>query len=212
MLEHQRYLMKERVKYLSSVQSYDIYEGDDGKPDVIGVAEEKIGFVTQAMRWFVSKQFMPTLVEVREKPDDSLVFTIRRGWYLFRSRVEVHDSQGNLIGYFKSKLISWSGGFYVYDARDQQFAELKGNLIGFNYKILTPDRSVELGSVSKKWKGIGEIARNLFTSADTYMIEVSPDLAEQPIAKMLILAAALATDIIFKSESRGGADVDLGGE
>lgn len=205
MLEHSRYLVKERVKMFASHNTYDIFAGDGEMSNPIGVAEENIGFVTKVLRWFVSKQLMPTTVEVREAPDNAIVFTIRRGFYILRSRVEVHDAQGGLVGYFKSKLVSLSGGFHVYDKNDQHFAELKGNLWGFNYRVLTPDHSVELGKVSKQWGGI---AKELFTSADTYCVEVSPDLAEQPIAKMLVLAAALATDMIFKSETKGTVDFD----
>lgn len=207
MLEHNTFLVKERVKVFASHNTYDIFAGDSDSKEPIGVAEEDIGIFTKILRWFVSKQLLPTRIEIREKPDDSLVFSIRRGLYIFRSRVEVHDAQGAMVGYFKSKLISLSGGFYVYDKNDEQFAELKGNLWGFNYRVLTPDHSVELGHVSKKWGGV---AKELFTSADTYAVEVSPDLKEQPIAKMLVLAAALATDMIFKAETKGTLDLDTG--
>ena len=197
MLEAHRYLVKEQVKFLASHHTYDIYDGDSQQH--VAVAEEKIGTVTQVLRWFVSKQLMPTRIEIREKPDDSLVFTISRGWYIFRSRVEVRDAQDVLVGYFKSKLLTWSGGFYVYDKNDRQFAEVTGNFIGFKYRMTTPDGRVELGQVSKQWKGL---VKEIFTSADTYMVELNEDLSEQPLAKMLVVAAALATDMIFKSESR----------
>ncbi len=205
MLDAQRYFVKERVKFLRAYASYDIYEGDDESPDPAGTAEEKVGTLQQLLRWFVSKALMGTLIEVREKPDDALVFTISRGWYIFRSRVEVRDGQGELVGYFRSKVFTIGGGFHVYTPDDRHFAEVKGNLIGFNYRILTPDHAVELGHVTKKWGGV---AKELFTSADTYAVELSEDLQEQPIAKMLVLAAALAVDMIFKSESRtGGSDL-----
>ncbi len=97
----------------------------------------------------MSKHLLPTRVEVREKPDDSLVFTLRRGWYIFRSRVEVHDAQGELIGYFKSKFFTISGGFHVYDKDDKHFAHVKGRMFGFDYRFLTEDGKVELGQVSK---------------------------------------------------------------
>ena len=100
------------------------------------------------------------------------------------------------------------GGFYVYDKNGQHFADVKGNFIGFNYRVLTPDHAVELGKVTKKWGGV---AKELFTSADTYMVEIEDDLNDQPLAKMLVLAAALATDLIFKSESRT-IGLDLGGD
>ncbi len=202
MLEHNTFVIKEKVKIISNVQSYDIL---DAEGELLGTAEETIGVVTQMLRWVMSKQFLPTRLEVREKPDDSLVFSIRRGWYLFRSRVEVHDSQDQLVGYFKSKFFTISGGFHVYDKDDQHFAEVKGKLLGWNYRFLTPDGKVEMGQVSKKLGAMG-ILKELFTSADTFGVEVSEDLEDQPMAKMLILAATLAIDLIYKSESRGGAD------
>jgi uncharacterized protein YxjI len=204
-LEARRFMVKERVKFLKTHHTYDVYDGDTSEP--IGTAEEVIGPVTRLLRWFVSKRLMPTTVEVREKPDDSLVFTLRRGWYVVRARVEVEDSQGSPVGYLTSKLVSWSGGFHVYDRHDRHFAEVTGDLFGFNYRVVTPGGGVELGRVTKKWTSV---VKELFTSADTYMVEVNEDLDEQPLAKMLVLAAALATDMIFKSDSRGGA-ADLGG-
>lgn len=204
MLEPRRFLIKERVKFLAAYHTYDIHDAES--TEVIGVAEEKLSLTTQLLRWFVSKKLMPTLIQVREKPDDALVFTVRRGWYVFRSRVEVHDAHEQLIGYFQSKLVSWSGGFYVYDREDRQFAEVQGSLVGFDYRVVTPDGKADLGRVTKKF----DMVRDLFTSADTYMVEVNDDLQDLPLAKMLVLAAALATDMIFKSESRGTVESDFG--
>ncbi len=211
MLECNTFAITEHKKILSSVQSYEIKNGETG--DLVGTATENIGGLTQIMRWVISKQFMPTTVEVREKPDDSIVFTISRGWYLFRSRVEVRDADGHLVGYFKSKFFTISGGFHVYDKDDKYFAHVKGRLFGFHYKFLTEDGTVELGEVSKRIGGLAGLAREVFFSADNYFLQINPQFAEQPMAKMLVLAATLAVDIIYKSESRGTSDAtDLLGE
>ena len=202
MLECNSFAIQEHKKILSSVQSYDIKNGESG--ELIGTAREDIGFFTQTMRWLVSKQFLPTKVEVREKPDDSLLFTLRRGWYLFRSRVEVRDSQDALVGYFKSKFFTISGGFNVYDKDDKYFARVKGRLLGFDYRFLTEDDKLELGRVSKVIGGVGGLAREVFFSADHYYLQINPELVEQPMAKMLLLAATLAVDLIYKSQSQGG--------
>jgi uncharacterized protein YxjI len=196
-LEADRFMIKEQVKFLKTKQSYDIFDYET--EEQIGTAEEKLSGLVQGLRWILPKSMMPTTVEVRDE-EDALVFKIRRGGFLFQARVEVLNADGEVIGYFKSKLFSFGGGFWVYDAKDRQFAEVKGNFFGFDYRVLTPDGE-ELGSVSKKWGGA---LKELFTSADTYMVDVSEDLAEQPVAKMLVLAAALAIDVIFKSEDRGG--------
>ncbi len=205
MLDRNKFVVREKVKIISAVQSYDILDADSG--ELLGTAHEAIGILTQLLRWVVSKQFLPTRLEVREKPDDSLVFALRRGWYLFRSRVEVLDSQGQLVGYFKSKFFTISGGFHIYDKDDKHFAEVKGKWFGWDYRFVSSDGKVEMGRVSKKLGAMG-ILKELFTSADTFGVEVSDDLADEPMAKMLILAATLAIDLIYKSESRGGVDVE----
>lgn len=204
MLERNRFVVREHVKFLTDRNTYDILDADTGEP--LGTAHEQIGLTKRLLRWFVSKALLATRVEVREKPDDSLVFTIRRGAYVFRSRVEVLDSHGELVGWFRSKVLTISGGFHVYDRAGNHFAEVKGRLLGFDYRFVTPDGRVELGRVSKQWGGL---AKELFTSADTYGVEVGEELNEQPLAKMLILAAALAVDMIYKEESRTVDPTDL---
>lgn len=206
MLECETFAIQEHAKILSSVQSYDIKNGTTG--ELVGVAVERIGIVTQLLRWVMSKHLLPTVLEVREKPDDSLVFSLSRRGYIFRSRVEVRDAMGALVGYFKSKFLTISGGFQVYDKNNKYFAEVKGRLFGFDYRFVTADGAVELGQVSKKIQGLAGIAREVFFSADNYFLRVSPDLADQPLAKMLLLAATLAVDLIYKSETRD-LDFDL---
>jgi uncharacterized protein YxjI len=198
-LERNTFVVEERVKLVSNVNTYDILDPDSG--EVVGTAEEQIGPLVQLARFFISKHLMPTRIEVREKPDDSLVFTVRRGAYVFRSRVEVLDAQGELVGYFKSKVLTISGGFTIYDKNDNHFADIKGKWLGWDYRFLSPDGQVELGRVSKKLGALG-LVRELFTSADTYAVRVNPEMADEPLAKMLILAAALAIDTIYKEESR----------
>src|SRR5262249_7936543 len=104
MLECNAFAIQEHKKIISSVQSYDIKNGETG--ELVGTAREDIGFFTKALRWVMSKHLLPTKVDVFEKPDDSLVFMLRRGWYIFKSRVEVRDSQGQLVGFFRSRFFT----------------------------------------------------------------------------------------------------------
>ena len=206
MLSADKFAVKEQVKFLKNHKTYDIFDPESKAQ--IGTAEETISGLVKMLRWVIDAKFMGTKIEVREYPEKALVFTIRRGAYFFRSRVEVLDGNGDLVGYFKSKFFSLGGGFHVYDKNDKHFAEVKGNFTGFKYRVLTPDHKVELGRVSKEWGGL---MKELFTSADSYIVDVADDLREQPIAKMLVLATCLATDMIFKSEQKGGVGgIDLG--
>ncbi|MBL9090728.1 MAG: hypothetical protein JNL96_05860 [Planctomycetaceae bacterium] len=113
---------------------------------------------------------------------------------MLRSKVEVRDADGNSLGYFQSKLMTLGGGFYVYDASGNQFAEVKGNWKGFSFKFLAADGR-EIGTVDKKWGGL---MKEMFTSADSYHIQFAPDVTNNPGIAALLLAAGLAIDIVFK--------------
>jgi uncharacterized protein YxjI len=207
MLERNTFVVKEKAKMLSSRNSYEIL---DEAGAVIGTAEQKTSALAMLLGMALGEP--STQIDFREKPDDSLVFTVRRRGFPFK-KVEVVDAQGALIGRYKAKMLSLSGGFHVYDKDDKYFARVKGRLLGFDYRFLTEDDKVELGQVSKVIGGAAGVARELFFSADHYYLKINPELAEQPMAKMLLLAATLAVDLIYKSQSQGGiGDFADGGE
>ncbi|MCI0684708.1 MAG: hypothetical protein L0Y71_21635 [Gemmataceae bacterium] len=191
LLDLQRFFIKEQVAMLRTVDIYDIFNPDT--QEHIGQAREEVSGLQQVLRWFVSKQLMSTTVDVVDA-DDRLVFQIHRPFTFWRAQVDVLDHKGRRLGYFKSKIFSLGGGFWVYNDDDAQFAEVKGDWKGWNFKFLTPD-GTELGEVTKKWAGLG---KELFTSADNYIVSIDDDLADQPVAKCLLLAAALAIDIVYK--------------
>lgn len=191
MLELQQFFIREHVAFLKTTDTYDILNPETQEP--IGIAKENPGGLVSALRWIISKKLMSTKVEVHELPSNNLVFTIKKPVALFRHTVDVFDGEGKKLGYFKSKIFSIGGGFYVYDDKDQLFAEIKGKWHGFEFKFLSADGQ-ELGSVTKKWAGL---AKELFTSADNYVVTISDDLADQPVAKILLLAAALAIDVVY---------------
>lgn len=185
------FFIREHAGLMKLHDTYDILDPQNEK--IIGQAHEEISGLVKFFRFFINKQLMPTTVEVREKPSDRLIFSLHRPVSFWRSRVEVFDENDEMIGYFKSKLFALGGGFWVHDHKDEQFAEVKGNWVGWEFKFLTP-KGRELGKVAKKWAGL---AKTLFTSADNYMVSLDPELENRPTAKILLLAAALAIDIVY---------------
>ncbi len=194
MLDRTNYLIKEQVGFLKLTDRYDILAPEDGRQ--IGFAKEKVGWFIHLLRFVVSKGLLPTRVEIREREDTPVLLTISRGITFFRSKVQVIDHSGQPVGYFKSKLFSLGGGFYVFDNNDRQVAEVKGDWKGWNFQMLDGAGKV-LGTVTKKWAGIG---RELFTSADNYMIALSDTTQSNPGVAALLLAAGLAIDIVFKEK------------
>ncbi len=170
--------------------SYDLLDPETKQP--IGIARENISGFAKFLRLLISKSLMPTRVDICTAPGEPPVLMLKRGFTFLRSRVDVLDGRGGKIGYLKSKLFSFGGGFHVFSADDQPFAEVRGDWKGWNFKLLDLGGK-EMGLVTKKWAGIG---REFFTSADNYVIEVR----EASSSNALLLAAALAIDLVFKEK------------
>jgi uncharacterized protein YxjI len=186
------YLVKERVGFLKLADVFDIFEADTGQQ--VAIAIEKPGTLIHVLRFLVNKQLLPTTVHISATVDSPPILSIRRGFTFLRSRVQVVAGDGRSLGYFKSKVFSLGGGFHVYDNTDQLVADIKGDWKGWNFRFLDKD-GAELGQVSKKWGGI---AKELFTSADNYVIHVNE--GQPQAAMLLLLAAGIAIDTVYKEK------------
>jgi uncharacterized protein YxjI len=186
------YLVKEKVALVKLTDTYDIFDPENGQQ--VGVAKEEQPTFVKILKLFINKKLMPTSVVAYQGQGESEVFRIRRGVGFLRTKVTVHDASGAVMGYFKSKVFSLGGGFLVYDGQDQQFAEVKGDWKGWNFKVVMTDGQT-VGTVTKKWAGLG---KELFTSADTYVIALEPSAPDDDTSKILLLAAGLAIDTVFK--------------
>jgi uncharacterized protein YxjI len=192
MFDRKTLLVKERVGFLRFVDTFDIYDPATGVQ--IGIARENTSIVLKLLRLLINKRLLPTRVEVREREDTPVLMTLRRGASILTARVSVRDAMDTEIGLFKSKLFSIGGGFHVLDAHQQPIADVKGDWKGWNFRFLAPDGS-ELGSVTKKWGGLG---KELLTSADNYIIALTEVRQLPQNTAMLLLAAGLAIDIVYK--------------
>jgi uncharacterized protein YxjI len=194
MFDQKTLLIKERVGFLRLADTFDIYNPLTGAQ--IGIARETSGILMKLLRLLINKRLLPSAVEVRERDDTPVLMSLKRGFTVLRANVKVRDALGMEIGLFKSKLFSIGGGFHVLDAQQQQIAEVKGDWKGWNFRFLAPDGS-ELGKVTKKWGGLG---KELLTSADNYIIALAEDRQLPRNATLLLLAAGLAIDTVYKEK------------
>ena len=199
MLDRTTFVVSQKAKLLSSRNSYEIRD-EAGK--VIGTAEQSTGMMAKLIG--MVKGPPSTKIEFFAAGSATPVFTVRRRGLLFK-KVEVLDASGKVVGLYKSKRFSLSGGFHVYDGDGKHVAEIRGKLTKADYTFFAPDGKTELGKVSKKWAGA---MKELFTSADTYGVQVAPAAAGDERTKMLILGAAVAIDCLMSTQ--GGAKA--GGE
>jgi uncharacterized protein YxjI len=203
LLDHTKFVVKSQSQKFSSKKSFEIANGKTG---------QKLGTGTDTTPFFSSLLGAVT-IEVRDASNNNVVFTVRRSGWLFK-KDEVLDPKEQVVGSYKGKRFSLSGGYHVYDKAGKHLADVQGKMLKAEYKIVTPDKSAEMGSVSRTWTGL---AKSLATGDDTYGVQIAPKCAEDAAAKQLILGLSLAVESIFKkaagkgSES-GGGDSGGGGD
>jgi uncharacterized protein YxjI len=198
MLKLQQFFIKERVGMFKLSNAYDIIDPETGKK--VGLAQEKVPGWVIFLRFLVNKQMLPTSVDIIDNPDEKgngkIIVSIKRGMTFLRSKVKVLIEGEKEIGYFKSKLFSFGGGFIIYDVKDTKVAEIKGDWKGWNFK-LSDTSGREIGTITKKWSGLG---KEMFTSADNYMISIPDSGKSDAGVKALLLAAGIAIDTVFKEK------------
>lgn len=195
MLDRKQYFIREHAGLLKLTDVYDILDPETKAR--IGQAREEVSGLVKVLRLLISKQLMPTRVAVYEGSEGKpgkLVFSIRRGVAILRSRIDVSDAAGTSLGYLQAKVFSLGGAFRVFTADGKEVALVKGDWKGWNFRFLSGE--TELGLVTKKWAGLG---KELFTSADNYMISING--TPEPTMNLLLIASGLAIDTVLKEKN-----------
>ena len=173
--------------------TYDLLDSNTGAP--IGIAKEEPPGIVKYLRLAMNNKWLPTIVNVYENETAPPVLSIHRGVALFRPKVHV-TANGEQLGYFRAKAISIGPSFRIFDMQDREIGSVKGDWKGWNFQLLGA-AGEELGRVTKKWAGL---AKELFTNADTYVINLSPQAMGRRDVARLLLAAGLAIDTVFKEK------------
>jgi uncharacterized protein YxjI len=184
-------LVKEHIGLFKAASNYDIYDLSTGEK-LLECREPDLGFFTKMLRFTDYKRNTPFNVKITDG-DGNQVLRVKRGVTIFVSNVGVHDEDDNLIGGFKQKLFSIGGAFSVQDVSGREVCQLSGKWTGFDFQFKA--QGVQLARVTKKWMGMG---KELFTSADNYVLEIADAVAPDSPTRKLILAAVMCIDMVLK--------------
>ena len=191
LLSKNLFLVKEHVGMFKAANNYDVYDPETGSV-IMECREPKLGRLTQLLRFTDLKQNTPFDIHLTDTSGRPIL-RITRGVSILLSRVSVLDADDVEVGGFKQKLFSVGGAFDVLDKNDNVLCSLKGKWTGWEFKFLAGD--TEFARVTKKWAGAG---KELFTSADNYVLEISESVAPDSGLRTLILAAVLCIDMVLK--------------
>jgi uncharacterized protein YxjI len=191
LLNQNLFFVKEHVGLFKAANNFDIYNPETQEL-IMHCREPSLGFLTKMLRFTDFKRSTPFEIIITT-PSGEKVLTIKRGVVLFLSTVEVYDENDELIGKFKQKFFSIGGKFSVLNAQDQELCMLKGKWTSWDFKFVKD--KVEFAHVSKKWSGFG---KELFTSADNYMLQIDEKIPADNPLRILILAAVMCIDMVLK--------------
>jgi len=190
-LKRNSYFVKEHIGIFKAANNYDIYNPETQEM-LMTCREETLGVFTKMLRFTDYKRMTPFHIEIKTVSGEK-VLTVQRGVSLFRSTVMVLDEHDMPLGKFRQRFFSIGGKFDVLDLHDNVLCTLKGKWTSWDFKFVRGND--ELAQVSKKWAGIG---RELFTSADNYMLTINENVPATDPVRIMIVAAVMSIDMVLK--------------
>ena len=190
-LQRNMFFVKEHVGLFKAANNYDVLDPQTSQV-VLHCREDDLGFFTRLLRFTDYKRMTPFDVRIKT-PEGVTLVRVTRGVSLFVSHVKVMDEHDRVVGGFKQKFFSIGGRFTVLDAQDQPVCTLQGNWTGWEFKFVSG--GTVLAQVSKKWAGLG---KELFTTADNYMLTIGDNIRPDDPRRLLLLAAVMSIDMVLK--------------
>jgi uncharacterized protein YxjI len=184
-------LVKEHVGLFKAASNYDIFDLATGEK-LLECREPNLGWIIRSLRFTDYKRMTPFDIHVTDT-SGNVVVEVKRGLSFFLSKVSVFDGSGQRLGGFNQKLFSLGGAFRVMDENGNEVCQLVGKWTGWDFQFKA--QGVQLARVTKKWSGIG---KEMFTTADNYVLEISEALPPESQTRKLILAAVMCIDMVLK--------------
>ncbi len=183
------FFVKERVGLFKWANAYDLFDENGGK---IGEVKEDVSGLGKKLLHFIGFSRFP--IDFFDATGNRIM-GIRRPFAFFMPKFLVEDHDGQSLGTYQKKISLLKPQFRLFDPSGALFANLKGDWKGWNF-TLEDQNGVELAKVTKKWAGLG---KEMFTSADNYVISISQPDASLALRKV-ILAAGIGIDMALKEK------------
>lgn len=196
LLERDRIVINQKAKLIELTNEYLIRDTDGND---IGVIRQEGQSTLKKLARFVSSvdQFMTHKLAVYDSTGDKVLELVRPR-KIVKSTVEVYDGMGQLAGTIRQQNVFGKIRFGLHGGAGEKLGEIRAeNWRAWNFAIVD-SMEAEVGRITKTWEGLG---KTLFTTADDYLLDVSPSLAG-PL-RLLAFASAVGVDTALKQDSRG---------
>ena len=194
LFQHRVLVVNQKAKLIELTNQYSVFDENGNN----------IGYVNQVGQSKVKKllrlvssvdQFLTHHFDITDA-SDSLVMSVTRPAKILKSTVLINDSTGAEIGRIVQENVFGKIHFALESGGAKIGAIKAENWRAWNFAIEDASGR-EVARITKKYTGL---AREMFTTADSYVVEIH-EIPSQPLHS-LIIAAALSIDTALKQDSR----------
>ena len=197
---YERLTVRQRKKWLEILlsfetkNSYEVF--DQFQRSVLQVTEVGSG-VGEFLRRLLLGPMRPLNVDVNDSETGTTILRLHRPWRFFLHRLEVQSPDGRVLGSVQ-RVWSWLRRIYVVqDQNGQELATLFGPLLKpWTFEI--QDRGTEVGSIRKRWSGLG---KEMFTDADNFGVDMQQ--VTSPLLRALVFSATVLIDVVHFERRKG---------
>ncbi len=196
LLTRDRLVINQKVKIIEVNNEFKI---SDEEGNQIGVIRQEGQSALKKVLRVVGDvdQFLTHTLAVYDAQDNKVV-ELTRPRKIFKSKLLIKDGQGRDVGRIVQDNVFGKIRFKLEGAQGEDLGAIKAeNWRAWDFVIVdTQDK--EVGRITKKWEGL---MKNMFTTADNYVLEVDPSV--QGDFRLIALASAAGIDTALKQDSRG---------
>ena len=193
--DEQVLVVNQKAKIIEITNEYAIFDQNGTQVGAVRqVGQSKARKVLRALTNV--DQYLTTKLEVVDS-DGTVLLQLTRPAKVFKSKVLVSDGAGKEIGSIVQENMIGKIHFSL-QARGQTVGSINAeNWRAWDFNIKDASGR-EVARIKKKWEGI---VKNVFTTADNYVVNIPAPL-EDPL-RSLVVAAALSVDTALNQDSRG---------
>jgi uncharacterized protein YxjI len=196
LLEHSKIVISQKVKVIELTNEYAIRDPEGTE---IGVIRQEGQTTLKKVARFVSSldQFMTHTLAVYDTAGTK-VLELTRPRKIMKSSLLVKDGTGGEVGSIRQQNVFGKIRFGLHDAAGNEIGQIQAeNWRAWDFAILDA-AGTEIGRITKTWEGF---AKTLFTTADNYLLDISPQTTGG--LRLLAFASAVGVDTALKQDDRG---------
>jgi hypothetical protein len=183
-------VVKQKLKLVELRNEYAVLDPSGRQIGaVVQATQSPLAFLARVFTsWDVS---LPITLHILG-PGATTELVVHKPWFTWRCQVARPDGQP--VGEITKQIRLGKARFTLFDPRGVQLGEVRAHNWRAKDFSVFDSAGQAIARVTKRWAGL----RELFTDADTYVVEVSPS-AVDPL-RSLAVATCLVIDVVMKQK------------